>query len=61
MLAVVLSVPSSVLCAKNMVAAWIALSVRRLMDAARAINEVVFGVLFVVAVGLGPFARTPAI
>ena len=30
--------------------------VRRLMDACRAINEMVFAMLFVVAVGLGPFA-----
>ncbi len=60
-LAVVLSVPLSVLCADNVVPAWIHFPVRRLMDAARAINEVVFAVLFVVAVGLGPFAGTLAI
>ena len=34
---------------------------RRLMDSARAINEMVFAMLFVVAVGLGPFAGVLAI
>jgi phosphonate transport system permease protein len=35
--------------------------VRRLMDACRAINEMVFAMLFVVAVGLGPFAGVLAL
>jgi phosphonate transport system permease protein len=60
-LAVVFAVPLGVLCAENVVPAWIYFPIRRLMDAARAINEVVFAVLFVVAVGLGPFAGTLAI
>jgi phosphonate transport system permease protein len=34
---------------------------RRLMDSCRAINEVVFAMLFVVAVGLGPFAGVLAL
>jgi len=35
--------------------------VRRLMDAFRAINEMVFAMLFIVAVGLGPFAGVLAL
>jgi phosphonate transport system permease protein len=35
--------------------------VRRLMDACRAINEIVFALLFVVAVGLGPAAGVLAL
>ena len=35
---------------------WIVQPVRRLMGSCRAINEIVFALLFVVAVGLGPFA-----
>jgi phosphonate transport system permease protein len=35
--------------------------IRRLMDALRAINEMVFAMLFVVAVGLGPFAGVLAL
>src|SRR3546814_3712634 len=34
---------------------------RRLMDACRAINELVFAILFVAAVGLGPFAGVMAL
>ena len=40
---------------------WVYQPVRRLMDAFRAINELVFAVLFVVAVGLGPFAGVMAL
>ena len=42
-------------------AGWIRQPMRRLMDAARAINEMVFAMLFVVAVGLGPFAGVLAL
>ena len=41
--------------------AWIYQPVRRLMDACRAINEMVFAMLFIVAVGLGPFAGVMAL
>ena len=60
-LAVVFSVPFGILSSNNMVPWWIYQPVRRLMDAFRAINEVVFAVLFVVAVGLGPFAGVMAL
>ena len=60
-LAVVFGVPLGILCADNVAPAGSCLPVRRLMDAARAINEMVFAVLFVVAVGLGPFAGVLAI
>jgi uncharacterized membrane protein len=40
---------------------WIVQPVRRLMDPFRAINEIVFALLFVVAVGLGPFAGVMAL
>jgi phosphonate transport system permease protein len=60
-LAVVLSVPFGILSATNMAPWWIRQPVRRLMDFFRAIHEVVFAVLFVVAVGLGPFAGVMAL
>jgi len=60
-LAVIFSVPFGILSANNMVPWWIYQPVRRLMDAFRAINEIVFAVLFVVAVGLGPFAGVMAL
>lgn len=60
-LAVILSVPLGIMSAHNMVPWWILQPVRRLMDLFRAIHEIVFAVLFVVAVGLGPFAGVMAL
>jgi phosphonate transport system permease protein len=60
-LAVVCAVPLGLLSSANIVPAWVYQPVRRLMDAARAINEMVFAMLFIVAVGLGPFAGVLAL
>lgn len=60
-LSVVLGVPFAILSASNVAPQWIVQPVRRLMDAARAINEIVFALLFVVAVGLGPLAGVLAL
>ncbi|MBO6782111.1 MAG: phosphate/phosphonate ABC transporter permease, partial [Alphaproteobacteria bacterium] len=60
-LAVILGIPFGVLSAENVAPLWVYWPIRRLMDAARAINELVFAMLFVVAVGLGPFAGVLAL
>lgn len=60
-LAVVCAVPFGILSSDNIVPWWVCQPTRRLMDAARAINEMVFAMLFVVAVGLGPFAGVLAL
>ena len=60
-LAVICAVPMGLLCSSNITPWWINQPMRRLMDAARAINEMVFAMLFVVAVGLGPFAGVLAL
>ncbi len=60
-LAVVFAVPFGLLSAENIAPVWVYQPVRRLMDALRAINEMVFAMLFVVAVGLGPFAGVLAL
>ena len=60
-LAVVCAVPLALLCSANISPVWVRQPVRRLMDAARAINEMVFAMLFIVAVGLGPFAGVLAL
>jgi phosphonate transport system permease protein len=60
-LAVVCAVPLGLLSSANIAPWWIHQPVRRLMDAARAINEMVFAMLFIVAVGLGPFAGVLAL
>ncbi len=59
-LAVVLSIPFGLMSAEG-ASWWVYQPVRRLMDACRAINEMVFAMLFVVAVGLGPFAGVLAL
>jgi phosphonate transport system permease protein len=60
-LAIICAVPFGLLSASNIVPAWVYQPVRRLMDACRAINEMVFAMLFIVAVGLGPFAGVLAL
>jgi len=60
-LAIVAAVPIGLLCASNVSPSWVRQPVRRLMDALRAINEMVFAMLFIVAVGLGPFAGVLAL
>lgn len=60
-LAILLSIPLGILSSENIAPWWVVQPVRRLMDAFRAINEMVFAMLFVVAVGLGPFAGVLAL
>ena len=60
-LAIVCAVPFGLLSSSNIVPFWVYQPVRRLMDACRAINEMVFAMLFIVAVGLGPFAGVLAL
>ena len=60
-LAVVFGIPFSILCSANICPQWIVQPARRLMDCCRAINEIVFALMFVVAVGLGPFAGVMAL
>ena len=60
-LAVVSAIPLSLLAASNITPVWVHQPIRRFMDACRAINEMVFAMLFVVAVGLGPFAGVLAL
>lgn len=61
LLAIVAAVPLGLLSSANLSPWWIHQPVRRLMDACRSINEMVFAMLFIVAVGLGPFAGVLAL
>lgn len=61
LLAVVCAVPFGLLAAANIAPAWVYQPMRRVLDAMRSINEMVFAMLFVVAVGLGPFAGALAL
>ncbi len=56
LLAIGFSVPLGLLSSSNLVPRSVYQPVRRLMDAARAINEMIFAMLFIAAVGLGPMA-----
>lgn len=60
-LSIVFAVPLGLACSSNIVPAWVYQPMRRVMDACRAINEMVFAMLFIVAVGLGPFAGVLAL
>ena len=60
-LAVIVGIPFAILSSNNICPVWVVQPVRRVMDACRAINEIVFALLFVVAVGLGPFAGVMAL
>ena len=61
LLAIAASIPLGFLCASNVVSPVVYQPARRLMDALRAVNEMVFALLFIVAVGLGPFAGVLAL
>jgi phosphonate transport system permease protein len=61
LLAVIVAIPLSILASENVCPGWIVFPVRRLLDAMRAINEMVFALIFIVAVGLGPFAGVLAL
>ncbi|MGF1540186.1 MAG: phosphonate ABC transporter, permease protein PhnE, partial [Pleurocapsa sp.] len=61
LLAAVAAIPLSVLASENVCPVWIVQPTRRILDAMRAINEIVFALVFVVAVGLGPFAGVMAL
>jgi len=60
-LAIIFAIPFGLMAAENVSPIWLRQPVRRLMDALRAINELVFALLFVTAVGLGPFTGVLAI
>lgn len=60
-LAVLTAIPAGLLCAGNLMPWWVNQPVRRLMDLFRSINELVFAMLFIVVVGLGPFAGVLAL
>lgn len=60
-LAVVCAAPLALLCSANIAPVWIRQPVRRLVDAARATNGMVFAMLFIVPVVLGPFAGVLAL
>lgn len=61
MLAVVLAIPFGLACARNVSPVWLQQPMRLLMNLLRSVPDLVIGTLFIVAVGLGPFAGVMAL
>lgn len=61
LLAIVLAVPFGILSSSNLTPVWVYQPVRRVMDFFRSVNEMIFAMLFISAVGLGPFAGVLAL
>lgn len=61
-LGVVLALPLTFLAARNLApAAWLFHATRQVLNALRGINEIIFALVFVAAVGLGPFSGVLAL
>jgi len=52
--AIVIAIPLGLAAARNVAPPWVQQPVRRLLDLLRAVPDLVIGILFIVAVGLGP-------
>ncbi|HEY5107590.1 MAG TPA: phosphonate ABC transporter, permease protein PhnE [Caulobacteraceae bacterium] len=60
-LALVIAVPLGLAGARNLTPPWIQQPARRVLDLLRSVPDLVIGAIFVVAVGLGPFAGVMAL
>ena len=60
-IAVVVAVPFGLACARNVSPPWLQQPMRILMNILRSVPDLVVGTVFVVAVGLGPFAGVMAL
>lgn len=60
-LAVFIAIPFGLACARNVSPMWLQQPLRLLMNLLRAVPDLVMGLVFIVAVGLGPFAGVMAI
>lgn len=61
LLSAVLALPLCFMAARNLVPGWVFHATRQLFNAARGINEIIFALIFVAAVGLGPYAGVLAL
>lgn len=60
-LAIFLAVPFGLACSRNVSPVWLQQPMRLLMNLLRSVPDLVIGTLFLVAVGLGPFAGVMAL
>jgi phosphonate transport system permease protein len=61
LMSAVIAIPLCFMGARNLVPRWVFHAARQLFNAARGINELIFALIFVAAVGLGPFAGVLAL
>lgn len=61
LLAIFFAVPFGILSSANIAPPYIYQPIRRVMDCCRSVNEMIFAMLFITAVGLGPFAGVLAL
>jgi phosphonate transport system permease protein len=59
--AIVVAIPLGLAGARNVAPPWLQFPVRRILDILRSVPDLVVGAIFVVAIGLGPFAGVMAI
>lgn len=59
-LAILVAIPLGLLGARNITPVWIQQPIRRVLDLVRSIPDLVLAVIFITAVGLGPFAGVMA-
>jgi phosphonate transport system permease protein len=60
-LAILIAAPLGLAGARNLAPVWVQQPVRRVLDVLRSVPDLVIGAIFVVAVGLGPFAGVMAL
>jgi len=60
-LAVIIAIPFGLACSRNLSPIWLQQPMRLAMNLLRSIPDLVIGTLFIVAVGLGPFAGVMAL
>ena len=60
-LAVAIAIPFGLACSRNVSPVWLQQPMRLLMNLLRSVPDLVVGTLFIVAVGLGPFAGVMAL
>jgi phosphonate transport system permease protein len=60
-LAVIIAIPFGLACARNVSPLWLQQPMRLLMNLLRSVPDLVLGTMFLVAVGLGPFAGVMAL
>ena len=60
-LAIIVAIPLGLLGARNITPVWIQQPVRRLLDLIRSLPDLVVALIFITAVGLGPFAGVMAL